>query len=72
MLANIIENGKTENLSAKELAEVGYSAVAYPWTLVAVKLRRVREALKGVKGSFLTSAPPVVLGYREVCEGIGV
>ncbi|KAL4864723.1 hypothetical protein BDV12DRAFT_188687 [Aspergillus spectabilis] len=71
MLANIIEGGKTENLSAKELAEIGYSAVAYPWTLVAAKLKSVREALEGVKGSFLAGAPPVILGYGEVCEGVG-
>ncbi|KAL4886818.1 Pyruvate/Phosphoenolpyruvate kinase-like domain-containing protein [Aspergillus karnatakaensis] len=71
LLANIIEGGKTENLSAKELAEIGYSAVAYPWTLVAAKLKSVRSALEGVKGSLLTGAPPVILGYREVCEGVG-
>jgi 2-methylisocitrate lyase-like PEP mutase family enzyme len=36
--ANIIEGGKTENLSAKGLAELGFCAVAYPWTLVAANL----------------------------------
>ena len=30
MFANIIESGKTENLSAKDLAELGFAAVAYP------------------------------------------
>jgi 2-methylisocitrate lyase-like PEP mutase family enzyme len=29
--ANIIEGGKTENLSAKDLAELGFCAVAYLW-----------------------------------------
>ncbi|KAJ5609819.1 hypothetical protein N7528_009085 [Penicillium herquei] len=45
VFANIIEGGKTENISAKELAELGYSAVAYPWTLVAAHLKSIRGAL---------------------------
>ncbi|KAL4922381.1 Pyruvate/Phosphoenolpyruvate kinase-like domain-containing protein [Aspergillus aurantiobrunneus] len=71
VFANIIEGGKTENVSAAELAGMGFSAVAYPWTLVAAKLKGVREALEGVKGSFGRGAPPVILGYAEVCEGVG-
>ncbi|KAL6237269.1 Pyruvate/Phosphoenolpyruvate kinase-like domain-containing protein [Aspergillus navahoensis] len=31
--------GKTEDLSAKDVAELGFCAVAYPWTLVAAKLK---------------------------------
>ncbi|KAL4928988.1 isocitrate lyase/PEP mutase family protein [Aspergillus undulatus] len=71
VFANIIEGGKTENLSAYDLAALGYSAVAYPWTLVAAKIRSVREALEGVKGSFGVGAPPEILSYQEVCEGVG-
>jgi hypothetical protein len=43
--ANIIEGGKTENLSAKNLAELGFCAVAYPWTLVATNLKSIRGLL---------------------------
>jgi 2-methylisocitrate lyase-like PEP mutase family enzyme len=43
--ANIIEGGKTENSSAKDLAEMGFCAVAYPWTLVAAKLKSIRGEL---------------------------
>ncbi|KAJ5239195.1 hypothetical protein N7468_003814 [Penicillium chermesinum] len=71
VFANIIEGGKTENISAKELAELGYSAVAYPWTLVAAHLKSVRDALDGLKRSMLTGAPPMILSYDEVCEGVG-
>lgn len=46
---NIIEGGKIENLSAKDLAELGYSAVAYLWIMVASHLRSIREALDGLK-----------------------
>lgn len=71
LFANIIEGGKTDNLSAKELGELGYSAVAYPWTLVAAKLRSIRETLEALKGSLTVGKPPTVLSYAEVCEGVG-
>lgn len=69
--ANIIEGGKTENLSAKDLAELGFCAVAYPWTLVAAHLRGLREALDGLKRSMTVGAPPMILTYDQVCEGVG-
>ncbi|KAH6876744.1 Pyruvate/Phosphoenolpyruvate kinase-like domain-containing protein [Thelonectria olida] len=71
VFANIIEGGKTQNLSAKDLGELGYCGVAYPWTLVAAKLKSIRETLEGIKGSLLVGKPPVVLSYAEVCEGVG-
>ncbi|KAL4973974.1 Pyruvate/Phosphoenolpyruvate kinase-like domain-containing protein [Aspergillus desertorum] len=69
--ANNIEGGKTENLSAKDLAELGFCAVAYPWTLVAAKLKSIRESLDALKKSFTKGAPPMILSYAEVCEGVG-
>lgn len=69
--ANIIEGGKTENLSAQELAELGFCAVAYPWTLVAAKLKSIRETLEALKKSMTEGAPPMILSYSEVCEGVG-
>ncbi|KAJ5638476.1 hypothetical protein N7528_000866 [Penicillium herquei] len=71
VFANIIEGGRTENLCAKELAEMGYSAVAYPWTLVAAHLKGIRDALDNLKRSMTISAPPMILSYDEVCEGVG-
>lgn len=71
VVANIIEGGKTQNLSAKDLAELGYSIVCYPWTLVAAKLKSIRETLENIKGSMTVGKPPVVLSYDEVCEGVG-
>ncbi|KAL4923129.1 isocitrate lyase/PEP mutase family protein [Aspergillus undulatus] len=72
MLANIIEGGMTENLSAKDLAELGFAAVAYPWTLVAAKLKAIRDALEGLKRSMVDgTSPPMILGYDEMCEGVG-
>lgn len=71
VFANIIEGGKTENLSANDLAELGYCGVAYPWTLVAAKLKGIREALEGIKGAMHVGKPPTILSYAEVCEGVG-
>lgn len=67
----VIEGGKTENLSAKDLAAMGFSAVAYPWTLVAAKLKSIRETLENLKASMTVGAPPMILSYDEVCEGVG-
>lgn len=71
MLANIIEGGKTENLSGKELAELGFSAVAYPWTLVAAKLKSIRDTLENLKRSLTVGPPEMILSYDEVIEGVG-
>lgn len=71
IFANIIEGGKTENLSAKDLGELGFCAVAYPWTLVAAKLKSIRETLENLKKSMTVGAPPTILSYSEVCEGVG-
>ncbi|CEL05115.1 hypothetical protein ASPCAL06235 [Aspergillus calidoustus] len=71
LMANLIEGGRTEMLSAADLAGLGYALVTYPWTLVAARLRSVREALEGIKGGFLDGKPEVILGYGEVCEGVG-
>lgn len=71
VMGNIIEGGKTENLSAKNMAELGYSMVCYPWTLVAARLRSIRETLENLKESMMIGKPPVVLSYEEVCDGVG-
>lgn len=69
--ANIIEGGLTENLSAKDLAELGMCAVAYPWRLVAARVKGIREALESLKESMTVGAPPTILSYSEVCEAVG-
>jgi len=71
VFANIIEGGLTQNLSAKDLSELGFCAVAYPWTLVAAKLKSIRETLEALKRSMTVGAPPMILSYSEVCEGVG-
>ncbi|CAH0057029.1 unnamed protein product [Clonostachys solani] len=71
MMANIIEGGLTENLSALELAELGFSAIAYPFILVAAKLKSIRETLQALKASMPVGPSPTILSAEEVCEGVG-
>lgn len=71
LMANIIEGGKAENLSAGELAAMGFAMVAYPLTLVAAHLKGAREALRGLKESLKVGAPPLIMSFGEVCEGVG-
>jgi 2-methylisocitrate lyase-like PEP mutase family enzyme len=71
IFANIIEGGKTENLTAKDLAEMGFYAVAYPWTLVGNNLSSTRQTLENLKKSMTVGAPPEILSFDEVCLGVG-
>ncbi len=71
LMGNVIEGGKTQALSAKEFGEIGFATVAYPWTLVAAKLKSIRDALEGIKQSLTVGPPPTILTYAEVCDGVG-
>jgi methylisocitrate lyase len=61
----------TEELPANEIASLGFAAVAYPWTLAAAHIKGVRDALDGLKSSFLTGRPPMILSYEDVVDGVG-
>jgi 2-methylisocitrate lyase-like PEP mutase family enzyme len=71
IMANIIEGGKTENLSALELAAMGFAMVAYPITLVAAHLKSVRKTLTELKESLTVGSPPLIMSFEDVCEGVG-
>ena len=71
LLANIIEGGLTENVSAKELAHAGFAMVAYPFTVVAAKIKAVRDALEAMKESLMVGPPPQILTKDEVCKAVG-
>lgn len=71
IMANIIEGGKTENLSARELAAMGFAMVAYPITLVAAHLKSVRQTLTELKESLVIGPPPLIMSFEDVCEGVG-
>lgn len=67
--AKIIEGGKTENLSAQELAWMAFSVVAYAWMMVAVKMEPVRGCLAE---SFLKGVPLEILTAAKVTKGVGL
>jgi 2-methylisocitrate lyase-like PEP mutase family enzyme len=47
-MANLIEGGKTPQLSAKGLEAVGYAIVVYPLTLLNVSIQAMRDALQSL------------------------
>lgn len=38
---------------------------------MAAKLKSIRETLEALKKSMTVGAPPMILSYSEVCEGVG-
>jgi 2-methylisocitrate lyase-like PEP mutase family enzyme len=48
-MANVIEGGQTSLLSAKELQELGYSAVAYPCASVYVTVKALQDWARHLK-----------------------
>lgn len=38
---------------------------------MAAKLKSIRETLEALKKSMSVGAPPQILSYSEVCEGVG-
>jgi len=70
-MANIIPGGRTENISAKDLAQMGFCTVAYAFTLISANIKAVREALEQLKGSLLTGTAPAALSADEVTSAVG-
>ncbi|PKK47846.1 hypothetical protein CI102_7141 [Trichoderma harzianum] len=71
VMANIIEGGLTDNLSPEEPGKIDFSIVVYPFTMVAARVKAVREALESLKASFTAGAPPRIMSAGEVCEAVG-
>lgn len=71
MMANIIPGGRTEAVSAKDLASMGYSAVAYPFTILAAAIGGIREALEDLKASLVSGSTHRTLPAEEVMEAVG-
>jgi 2-methylisocitrate lyase-like PEP mutase family enzyme len=70
-MANIIPGGRTEAVSAKAIAAMGYCSVVYPFALIAAKIRAIRQALEDLKNSFESEEPPETLQAEEVFEAVG-
>lgn len=70
-MANIIPGGRTEQVSAVEVAAMGYSALVYPFALLAAEIEAVRDALEGLKGSFTSRVPLETLPAEDVMEAVG-
>ncbi|KAK4943266.1 hypothetical protein LTR10_017109 [Elasticomyces elasticus] len=71
MMANIIPGGRTEAVSAASLANMGYSAVVYPFTILAAAIQGIRESLEDLKESFTSDTIPRTLPAADVMEAVG-
>ena len=73
LVANMVEGGKTPQLSAAELADLGYRIVIFPGLLTRITVRAVREAL-GVLHETGDSRPllPRAASFDEMNAVVGL
>ncbi|KIX06654.1 uncharacterized protein Z518_04630 [Rhinocladiella mackenziei CBS 650.93] len=70
-MAAIIPGGRTENVSAGVLATAGFACVAYPFAVIAAKIKGIREMLEELKASFTQGKSPDILTADEVFDAVG-
>ena len=68
-LANMVEQGKTPVLPAKDLQEIGYSLVAWPLTLLSASMKAKREALAAMQAG--RHRDELLLDFAELREKVG-
>lgn len=71
LMANIIHGGQTEEISANDLAQMGYSAVVYPFALIGAAIQGVRTALENLKASFGSQTPFKTLSAVDIMDAVG-
>jgi 2-methylisocitrate lyase-like PEP mutase family enzyme len=73
-MANMLEFGKTPILPPKQLAEIGFSAAAYPLTLLSAGIRGMKvalEALKNQNDGAEVASEDVILPFEELKDIVG-
>lgn len=68
-MANMVEQGTTPVLPARELQEIGYSLVAWPLTLLSASMRAMREALAEMKAG--RHPDNRLLGFEDLRRVVG-
>jgi 2-methylisocitrate lyase-like PEP mutase family enzyme len=67
-MANLIEGGKTPQLSPKELEAMGYAIAVYPLTLLNVAIQAMRDALHSV---FNGQLPALAMDFEALKSAVG-
>jgi 2-methylisocitrate lyase-like PEP mutase family enzyme len=67
-MANLIEGGKTPQLSPKELEAMGYMIAVYPLTLLNVSIQAMRDALRSLLNN---QRPPLAMDFEAVKRAVG-
>jgi 2-methylisocitrate lyase-like PEP mutase family enzyme len=67
--ANLVEDGRTPWLDAKELEEIGYALVIYPVSLLLRSMAAMRDAAADLAAGHPSSSPRMT--FREAREVVG-
>jgi len=67
-MANLIEGGKTPQLSPKELEAIGYAIVVYPLTLLNVSIQAMRDALHSLTSG---QRPATAMDFEALKSAVG-
>ena len=67
-MANLIEGGKTPQLSPKELEAIGYAIVVYPLTLLNVSIQAMRDALHSLTTG---QRPATAMDFEALKSAVG-
>jgi 2-methylisocitrate lyase-like PEP mutase family enzyme len=71
MLANMLENGMTPILPAKELEAMGYRIAAYPLTLLAASMKAMQAALVALHSGEPERVAPYLMDFAQVRDVVG-
>lgn len=71
VLANMPEGGRTPILSPGELAEMGFSMIVYPSTLLLRVINAIRDGLAAIDSGEL-ELPPGVMSFAELTSLFGI
>ncbi|KAF6004050.1 hypothetical protein F1559_000771 [Cyanidiococcus yangmingshanensis] len=71
MLANMLENGVTPILPAKELEAMGYRIAAYPLTLLAASMKAMQTALVALQSGEPEQVAPHLMDFKHVRDIVG-
>lgn len=67
-MANVIEGGKTPQLSPKAFEAMGYAIVVYPLTLLNVSIQAMRDALRGLVNG---QRPAMAMDFEALKSAVG-
>ena len=72
LIANMVEGGKTPELSVKELEKLGFKIVLRPVTALLSTADTLRRCYSSLSDESAAGSPPPMLSFDEYNEMIGL